>query len=135
MTRIIVHNHLPVRDNDGLAERIAGAKALYERPGTPGEKAAAEAALRRMGVDPASFTQSKTAPIFSRANYSTVRKKYEVVLQYVHGDRTLYTDPFVTEASDEITAERLAREHAKWTWRNHFGGRVPEFRAYSTKRV
>lgn len=64
MSRVVIHNHLPTRDNDGLAERIAGAKALYERPGTPGEKAAALAALKRMGVDPLSF--QKPAPAASK---------------------------------------------------------------------
>jgi hypothetical protein len=47
---------------DGLAERIAGARALYARPGTPGEKAAALEALRRMGIDPTTTPSPRQAP-------------------------------------------------------------------------
>jgi hypothetical protein len=153
MTRVVIHNHIPARDNDGLAERIAGAKALYERPGTPGEKAAAEAALRRMGVDPSKFDTPRAEPPKPRyeapkskpaeprkSSYSSTRKMYEVILEYTttnkYGEtKTIHTPPFTTEASDEVTAEAKAREHAKWTWRTVVGGKAPEFKRYSTKRV
>jgi hypothetical protein len=121
------------RDNDGLAERIAGAKALYERPGTPGEKAAAEAALRRMGIDPSTLgARSATRP---QSQYSSVRVRYEVILQYTLGNRTLQTPAIVTEAPDEATAERKAREQVNWFWRSKYGGKPPDFRSYSTRRV
>jgi hypothetical protein len=44
-------------------ETIAKVRALYERPGTPGEKAAAAAALRRYGVDPESFETRNSSSI------------------------------------------------------------------------
>jgi hypothetical protein len=37
--------------------KAAAIMALYLKPGTPGEKAAAEAALRRMGIDPSAFAK------------------------------------------------------------------------------
>lgn len=140
--RIIVHNYITSDGAaDGLAERIAGAKALYLRPGTPGEREAAAAALRRMGIDPT--TLATAGPSNSQPSQRPSRagpRKYEVVLQYTwtnkHGvTQTQYTPKFVTEASDEIEAEAKARADMMYTWRKTVGGRPPEFRAYSTKRV
>lgn len=43
---IFLHFH-----DSSLQERVTKVRALYERAGTPGEKAAAAEALRRMGED------------------------------------------------------------------------------------
>lgn len=129
---------------DGLAERIAGARALYNRPGTPGEKEAAAAALRRMGIDPntlgssASPEPARSAPPKPRPTSS--QRTYRVILQYVWTNKmgvtkTMETSPFVTEARDRIEAESKARADAMYSWRMTVGGRPPEFRAYSTTRV
>jgi hypothetical protein len=133
--RVIVHNHLA---RDGLAERIAGAKALYLRPGTEGERQAAAAALKRMGVDLPKLEAEqaqRAEPSQPKPAYGRVRKKYEVILQYTYRDQTMYTHPFIVEAFDDIAAEGFARLNAKANWRRAIGGRAPEFRAYSTKRV
>jgi hypothetical protein len=99
-------------------------RALYDRPGTPGEKEAAGVALRRLGLHPDQQRKPTLGP-----------KKYSVMLKYTFNNKELHIGPHETEASDEIDAEHKAREHAKDTWRMTVGGRAPEFRLHTTTRI
>lgn len=132
---------------DGPEERIKGAWALYNRPGTPGEKEAAAAALRRMGVDPTtigtqtSSSQPRPAPSRPQAQ----KKKYEVILSYEWITRTgknkgkvntATTPQRIVYATDEIDAERIVREMFRSSRFGAVSGeRTPEFKHWSTKRV
>lgn len=133
---------------DGPAERIAGAWALYNRPGTPGEKQAAAEALRRMGIDPAkSAPPQQQAPPRSSSSArpsAPQKKKYEVVLSYewtVKSGKnkgkvnTATTPQRVVYATDEIDAERIVREMFRAGRFGADGGKTPEFRHWTTKRV
>jgi hypothetical protein len=110
----MIHNHIAARDNDGLAERIAGARALYERPGTPGEKAAAEAALRRMGVDPGTFsTAPKKAALIGLFGVYFFDKKL--------GREALFVNMSIRGGEDPL-------EKATKLWKQYFPGKpVPSF--------
>lgn len=115
--------------NDATPEQIEKVRRLYERPGTPGEKAAAAAALRRFGVDP-------TAEVTKSKNKSG-SKWYRVTLQHEYNGETTYSTLNV-EADDEIEAEMKARGTLKKNWKSMgkmggVSGKTPEFRAYSTK--
>ena len=100
-------------------------KALYDRPGTPGEKQAALAALKRMGHTPKEPTQPR----------STGPKKFRVTLKYTHNNKDLHFGPHETEASDGIDAEHKIRQMAKDHWKMTVGGSAPEFKAHSTERI
>jgi hypothetical protein len=103
------------RGNDGLAERIAGARALYERPGTPGEKQAALAALKRMGVDPASFLQP-TPKLFG--------------IQVIYSDVSGQARVFMTgtyEAANPREAKDKAFRDAVRKWKASRQGDPPRF--------
>ncbi len=107
---------------------VAKVKALYDRPGTSGEKAAAAAALHRMGHGhyvksdhPFNATQAKrTGP-----------KKYKVTMKHEKEGKTHYHGPFHVHADDEMHAESKVRESLKKNWK----GRKPEFHAHTTERV
>lgn len=102
--RIFVHRGLDTIF-DATPEQIQKVMNLYNRPGTPGEKAAAEAALRRMGVEP-------TSSVFKPVASSSAEKKFRVAVEYDLDGRN-QGDIFYVIASDEIDAEAKARAMAK----------------------
>jgi hypothetical protein len=124
--------------DDATPEQIAKVRALYERPGTEGERQAAAAALTRYGVDPDSFTKPSSSQEQPRRQQTPPRqtgpKRYHVVLQYTWNGKELH-DSADVEATDEIDAERKVRENLKWSWSRTVGGRPPEFRHYKTTRI
>jgi hypothetical protein len=124
--------------DDATPEQIAKVRALYERPGTEGERQAAAAALRRYGVDPDSFTKPSSSQEPPRRQQTPPRrtgpKRYHVVLQYTWNGKELH-DSADVEATDEIDAESKVRENLKWSWSRTVGGRPPEFRHYKTTRI
>jgi|HubBroStandDraft_4_1064222.scaffolds.fasta_scaffold425197_2 hypothetical protein len=124
--------------DDATPEQIAKVRALYERPGTEGERQAAAAGLRRYGVDPDSFAKPSSSQEPPRRQQTPPRqtgpKRYHVVLQYTWNNKTLYDSKDVG-ATDEIDAERKVREHLAWSWKLTVGGKPPEFRHYKTTRI
>lgn len=60
---------------DASAEQIAKVRALYERPGTPGEKQAAAEALKRMGAAVSPEKKPEPAPARSSVTYTYSAKK------------------------------------------------------------
>jgi len=90
----------------------AKVKALYDRPGTPGEKAAAAAALRRMGYDPDNMSAFGSQP--KPKNIGPKRYSVEVVFTINYGGSDVITKEYFTcEAIDEIDAETQARKEYK----------------------
>lgn len=118
-------------------ERIAMVRNLYERPGTPGEKAAAYEALKRMGVDVDNLPPLKRDVPPPPPPPKTPRgpKRFKVTLQYEWNGRTLYFGPFELEALDEIDAEMKIRKKAQAHWTDTVGGKKPEFKRYQTQRI
>lgn len=102
---------------DATPEQIQKVMNLYERPGTSGEKAAAEAALRRMGVDPHSSRSSYEPPKQQQRKPSGPRR-YEVEVEPV-GD--IQASIHVVEANDELDAERIVRTLVVKKWRTEGG--------------
>jgi hypothetical protein len=95
---------------DATPEQIQKVMNLYNRPGTPGEKQAAEAALRRMGV-------------------ASRSKKYEVEVTFAQGGRWTWEG----EASDELDAERQAREYFKKYFKK--GTKIPQYQMQRARRI
>jgi hypothetical protein len=113
---------------------------LYRRPGTEGERLAAKEALKRMGAwteppggkpEPRPEPKPRPQPPPRQAG----PKRYNVILQYTWNGKTMQMPGMNVDASDEIDAERTAREHAKETWRTTVGGKPPEFKHFKTTRV
>jgi hypothetical protein len=121
------------KPDDGIGEDIDPEKvwALYNRPGTPGEKSAAKEALKRMGAwqEPA---ESRTEP---KRDKPTGPKRFRVTLRYEVNGKVLYFGPHEVEADDSIEAESKVRKMAKAHWAQTVGGRAPDFHASSTQRV
>jgi hypothetical protein len=119
---------------DATPEQIQKIMNLYNRPGTAGEKAAAEAALRRMGVDPNTFERPRSMPLNPE---STRKKRYSVTAEFFINGYTIkgYYEtwgPDEVDASDELEAEAKIREKIKKYYRGK--GRI-EFRSMQTRRV
>jgi hypothetical protein len=106
---------------DATPEQIQKVMNLYNRPGTPGEKQAAEAALRRMGVD---LPRERAA-----AAYASRSKKYEVEVNFAQGGRWTWEG----EAFDELDAERQAREYLKKYFKK--GAKIPQYQMQRARRI
>lgn len=108
-----VHIHIRrTRDFDAATtpqEKIERIMRLYERPGTPGEKAAAYAALMRMGVNPNQNTFSFTPKPKEFVRPPSGPKTYEVTITINGSIFRVYS----VVASDEIDAEEKARKLAR----------------------
>lgn len=102
---------LAMDTQDASPGTIAKVRALYDRPGTPGEKAAAASALRRMGIEPEIIKSASSG--FSNAKSGGSRlKQYKVTVIYSTnvGNRN---EDILVDAVDEIDAERKARDLIK----------------------
>jgi hypothetical protein len=108
----------------------AKVKALYDRPGTPGEKVAAAEALRRMGYDPDHMSASGSQPKSKAEPRSTGPKKYRVIVELASDMNVTFEQ--TVEASDEIDAEAKVRAMWKAQWKV---GRFPQTRVRRTTRV
>jgi hypothetical protein len=122
---------------DSLATRIAGARALWERPGSPGEKAAAEEALRRMGVDPYAMGDKPghaSPPQDAYKAWSAAKPEAQsrTVLRF-------YVDVFVEKdgrrvfsfnlvATGKLDAMAKAERKSKEDWEASTGKKAPKFR-------
>jgi hypothetical protein len=133
----------PFDAEDASPETIQRVWNLWARPGTEGEKAAAAAAMRRLGVDPEQYSRTNARPASSQEPpqrqqtppHQTGPKRYDVTLQYVWNGKTMQTPTMSVEAGDEIEAEAKARQEAKNTWKLTVGGKALEFRHYKTTRI
>jgi hypothetical protein len=95
-----------LRDDSPLDDKIARVRALYDRPGTAGEKQAAYEALRRLGVDPASIPRQPEQP---RRPAPAGPKRFRVTLKYEVNGKVMYFGPETVEASDSVDAEGKVR--------------------------
>lgn len=106
-----------VRDAEDIDPERIWALYTHNRPGTPGEKAAAAAALRRMGIDPEARNPSRPEPRpeppRQKPQPAAGPKRFRVTLRYEWKGRTLYWGPEEIEARDEIDAEAKLRKRAQ----------------------
>ncbi len=115
---------------DATPEQIQKVMNLYNRPGTPGEKAAAEAALLRMGVDPSTFEQPRSQSTYTYTPKPTGPYEYEIRVYYKRkGEQQERTwGPMIVASSDAVGAEAKGLDEFKKWWRSNYPGeRVPQW--------
>ncbi len=137
---------------DHLAEAIdvEAIRRLHDRPGTPGERQAAEHALRKRGAwnhydetrkgehlaqEKAHEAKSKE-PQFKKGD---TNKKYRVTMKREHSGKVHYFGPHEVHASDSVDAEEKVRKMAHAHWKKNPEGPKPiwpnHFKSSSTQRI
>jgi hypothetical protein len=107
-----------IEDATSPEEKIARVRALYERPGTPGEKAAAAEALRRLGADP-------DRPSSSAWSRPQLQGRWNITVVIKGTNRVILTANLGGNLS-ESEARARALEKARQHWQATSNKRVPE---------
>ena len=109
-------------------QKIARVRALYDRPGTAGEKQAAAAALRRLGADPDHPGPSSSYSYTS----SSQNIRWEVKIGGIGVAESIYT---ISGNVSQAAAVARALSEAERAWRMWNQKPAPKFVVLSVRRL